>query len=960
MQGGYGPPPGGGYGAPPPAGGYGPPPGGGGYGPPPGGGGYGPPPGGGGYGPPPGGGPPAPAGGGGGGLAPGAAQVLKDRSFGMVLLLTIVTCGIYGIVVRYQMTDELRQATGDNSLNPGMDLLISLLFCPWMFFVMYRNSQKYAAAFKAAGVQRGDNSTTVLLLAIFGLSIVSEYFLIEDHNALCRLARGEQVLPTRRDRGKRAAMRSPVSFCALALLVAGCASSPPEAPKAAPPVASSAPRASAAADVAPVPQKPAFENPGGMWMPAQLKEQTETLKRLGVTDPALLSDPMSPVLSAIVFLGGCSASFVSPEGLVVTNHHCVQGALQYNSTPEHNLIEGGYLAKTQADEKSAGPAARIFVTQAISDVTPQVLAGLDAEKDDRARYKKIEQKQKEIVAACEKDRPDVRCTVAKYFEGASYYKVEQLEIRDVRLVYAPSAGIGNYGGEIDNWRWPRHTGDFSFYRAYVGPDGKPADFSKDNVPFKPKHVLKLASKPLEEGDFVMVAGYPGRTSRWKTALEVREAVEWSYPRRIRTFDEWIKVIAGLSADKEIAIKAEPLNRGLGNYLTNSKGQLEGLQKGGLLDQREKQERDLVTWVDADPARKAAYGDALKKQRELLLAAQKTREKDAALGELLRFSQMFGAAMTIVRMAEERPKPDAEREPDYQARNWRRLKQSLVAMTRQYHRTLDREMFVSVLAEALKVPEAERSELVALVGGKAPSVDSLKKEASKLFAKPTLEDEKARVTMFEKATTKELVASKDPLIQLALRARPLVKEMETRQETLAGALALVRPKYVEAVKKSSAAPLSPDANATLRITYGTVRGYKPTPDAPTYRPFSTLSEVVKKHTGKEPFAAPKGLLDVAGQKKLGPYADAKLGDVPVDFLADLHITGGNSGSATLNAKGELVGLVFDGNYEAMASDWVFVPAITRSIHVDLRYILWVMDAVDGADHLLKEMGVNPSL
>lgn len=196
MQGGYGPPPGGGYGGPPQPGGYGPPPGGGGYGPPPGGGGYG---------PPPGGGPPAPMGGGGGGLAPGAAQVLKDRSFGMVLLLSIVTCGIYGIVVRYQMTDELRQATGDQSLNPGMDLLISLLFCPWMFFVMYRNAQKYAAAFKAAGVQRGDNSTTVLLLAIFGLSIVAEYFLIEDHNALCRLARGEQVLPAPRDRGRRAA-----------------------------------------------------------------------------------------------------------------------------------------------------------------------------------------------------------------------------------------------------------------------------------------------------------------------------------------------------------------------------------------------------------------------------------------------------------------------------------------------------------------------------------------------------------------------------------------------------------------------------------------------------------------------------------------------------------------------------------------------------------------------------------
>ncbi|MCC6647279.1 MAG: S46 family peptidase [Polyangiaceae bacterium] len=755
-------------------------------------------------------------------------------------------------------------------------------------------------------------------------------------------------------------MRSPVSFCALLALVAGCASTPPEParPPLAAPVASTS--ASAAASPVPPPPAPVFENPGGMWMPEQLKAQTETLRRLGVDDPSKLTDPMSSVLGAIVFLGGCSASFVSPEGLVVTNHHCVQGALQYNSTPEQNLIEHGYLAKTRADERSAGPAARVFVTQAITEVTAKVLAGVDAEKDDRSRYKKMEQRQKDLVAACEAGRPEVRCTVARYFEGASYFQIEQLELRDVRLVYAPAAGIGNYGGEIDNWRWPRHTGDFSFYRAYVGPDGKPADYSKDNVPYKPRHALKLATTPLGAGDFVVVAGYPGRTSRWKTAREVREAVEWAYPRRIRTFDHWLKLIASLSSDKELALKAEPLNRGLANYLTNSRGQLDGLVKGGLLEQRERQERELLAWIDADPGRKAAYGPALARQRELLLGAEKTREKDATLGELSRFSHLFGAAMTIVRMAEERPKPDAEREPDFQQRNWRRTRQWLVTMSRQLHRTLDRELFASVLGEALTVPEAERSELVAWVGGAHATPESIAKASMKLFDKPSLADEKARVEAFDKATTASLRASRDPLIQLALRARALVREQEARKESLEGALALVRPAYVEAMKKASPVPLSPDANATLRLTYGTVRGYRPTPDAPVFRPFSTLSEVVAKHTGKDPFVAPQALLDAAAKKRLGPYVDGRLGDVPVDFLADLHITGGNSGSATLNARGELVGLVFDGNYEAMASDWVFVPSLTRSIHVDVRYMLWVMDAVDGADHLLTELGVTPSL
>jgi hypothetical protein len=644
----------------------------------------------------------------------------------------------------------------------------------------------------------------------------------------------------------------------------------------------------------------------------------------------------------------------------------VQGALQYNSTPEKNLIKDGFLAKGRADEKWNGPQARVYVTRAFKDVTAAVLDGLDKIKGDRERFEKIEARQKELVATCEKGRPGIRCSVAKFFEGAQFFQIEQLELRDIRLVYAPAAGIGNYGGEIDNWRWPRHTGDFSFYRAYVAPDGQPADHAAENVPYKPVHHLKLASKPLAEGDLVFVAGYPGRTYRHKTQSEVAEAVDWYYPRRLRFCQEYATLLEGMAAkDKELAIKATPLIRGLNNAMTNTRGQLEGLVKGGLAGQKAKLEADLRAFIDADPARKAKYAGVLEKMASLHDANAKLRERDASLGELLRLPKLPGAAVTLVRMAEERPKADAERKPDYQERNWKRHEQAQQALDKSYTRSMDRALLTLALERIDKLPAADRDVLLTAVLGRKPGKAPLKageieKAVNALYEKTTLEDEKVRLKLLSSATTAELRKSKDPLIALALRLRPLEKEQEERDEAYTGAMSLERPRYIAALRELAGGVLAPDANSTLRLTYGTVRGYKPSPDKPAFRPFTTLTEVVSKATGQEPFNAPPALLAAAKARKFGPYIDAKVGDVPVDFLADLHITGGNSGSATLNARGELVGLVFDGNYEAMASDWVFIPPITRSIHVDLRYILWVMDAVDGADGLLKEMGVKPAI
>ncbi|MGB1276449.1 MAG: S46 family peptidase, partial [Nannocystaceae bacterium] len=455
--------------------------------------------------------------------------------------------------------------------------------------------------------------------------------------------------------------------------------------------------------------KPAFENPGGMWMPTQIGAHAEALKHAGLElDPSVLTDPTSFPLGAIVSLGGCSASFVSNEGLIITNHHCVGRYLQSNSTPESNLLENGFLANTRAEEKSGGPRARVFVTQAFTDVTDKVLGGLDKVTDDKERYKTIAERRKQLINTCEQDRPDTRCLVSSFFEGAQFFQIEQLEIRDVRLVYAPHPGIGVYGGEIDNWRWPRHTGDFSFLRAYVGKDGKPADFAADNIPYTPPHHLKVASEKTKAGDFVMVAGYPGRTTRLKTAGEVREAADWTYNYRIQMYEEYIAVLKQLSElDPELKIKAAGRLRGLSNYYTNFKGMRDGLNQGGLASEKEKLEGELQTWINADQARKAKYGDVLAKIGELNAQRKQTRESDAAFSGILRGSSLLGTALDLLKWADQREKPDAERKRGYQEKDVADDVVAYESMQKTYDPRLDRAVFKLFLTRAAKLPEDKR-------------------------------------------------------------------------------------------------------------------------------------------------------------------------------------------------------------------------------------------------------------
>jgi len=746
----------------------------------------------------------------------------------------------------------------------------------------------------------------------------------------------------------------------LPLVASSCGQ--PSPPAAAPPVAASAvpmPPASATvptlvSDPKAPPKNPWFENRGGMWMPSQMAGHAEMLKKLGLTiDPALLSDPLSPLLSSVISLGGCSASFVSPDGLVITNHHCATGALQLNSTAKANLLKDGYMAPTRAAEKSNGPSARAFVTRKVTNVTNDFQKALASKTSDLQMANAIEGVEKSIVAACEKGRPGIKCSVARFYNGAEFYLIEQLEIRDLRLVYAPAAGIGNYGGEIDNWRWPRHTGDFTFFRAYVGKDGNPADYSPENVPYRPQHHLKIATTPLAEGDLVMVAGYPGRTQLLRTLAEAEQTVSWLYPRRVKMAEEYLAMLKEVGdRDGDVAVRATPFVRRFGNGLTNTKGQLEGLIQGGLLAEKKADEDQLRAFIAKTPQNKLKFGTAIDDIKKAVDENAKYREADASLrGEIL-MPKLMSAANTIVRMAEELPKNDSDRDPEFQERKWPDLKNAMETIDKQYHVDLDKALLRLALERALRAPEAERTKAVEIICGPNPTKQSIAKAVDELYGTSSFHVTANRIEYLMKASPAVFKKLNDPIINLMIKLRPILRESEEREKAFTAKLAQITPRYIAALRAFRGTEIAPDANSTLRLTYGVVRGYTPKNGAPLAS-FTHLDGMLAKNTGKDPFVVPPRLLQAVKEGKLGGYTEHTM---PVDYVSTLHITGGNSGSATLNANGELVGLAFDGNYESVASDWLYVPSVTRSIHVDIRYVLWLLANVDGGAHLLAEMGV----
>jgi len=690
----------------------------------------------------------------------------------------------------------------------------------------------------------------------------------------------------------------------------------------------------------------------GMWMPSQLPQLAKQLKAAGFKgNPADLADLTKPPMSAVVSIGGCTASFVSPQGLVVTNHHCALGAIQLNSTAERNLIQDGFIAASMADEPSAGPAARIWVTVGFDPITDRILADARG-KTGRAYYEAVETAQKAAVAACEQDAGH-RCSVASMYYGREYYLIKQLELKDVRLVYAPPRAIGNYGDEIDNFMWPRHTGDFTFYRAYVGKDGKPAAYSKDNVPYAPPAHLTVSTAPVKAGDFAMVAGYPGTTFRHRTASEFANQIDWLLPNRVDVVGGLIRTIETATAgDKAKEVLYASAVAGNKNTLKRAQGELDGLRRSDAVRVRREDEAAMLAWLAKQPNAASLQADIRAMQAQLD-AGQATRERDFLLPFLR--PGLLGSAITLRRLAMERGKPDAQRESGFQQRDEVLIEGGLKQLQRRYDPEVEKATLRYALKRYYALPASQHLNEFDAAFGANETIASAKLDS--LYAQTKLGVEADRLALM-KASPDAVLASTDPLMQLAAALQPALLRLEEEGKQRSGELMRLRPAYMQALigyRESQGRAVYPDANSTLRVSYGKVSPLSPR-DGLDYRPLTTVAGIVEKNTGVEPFDAPKPLLDAIAAGDFGSTIDPTLKTQTVDFMTNLDTTGGNSGSPVLDANGKLIGLNFDSNWEAVSASWMFDPRYKRAIHVDMRYLRWLLAKVYPAPHLLKEMNL----
>lgn len=719
----------------------------------------------------------------------------------------------------------------------------------------------------------------------------------------------------------------------------------------------------------------------GQWQPHQMAELQAELSAKGIEIPGKqLADLSQYPMSAIVSLGYCSASFVSPKGLVVTNHHCAYNAIQNNSTKANNLIEKGFLAKTLGEELSAGAQERLYITEAVTDVTAQVSGNLAPELSGAARYEAIEANRKALIKSCEAD-PNYRCSVVSFHHGMQYFQIKQLMLQDVRLVYAPSEAIGNFGGDIDNFEYPRHTGDYAFLRGYVGKDGKPARYSVDNVPYQSKHYLKVNANGVRAGDGILLAGYPGRTSRYRLADEIAFAADWQYPAQVKTYMQIINTIDRLGAtDADLKVKYASTVKSLNNRMKKLQGLLDGFKVTDIHAIKQQQQQELLSWINSD-AKYQQFQQSINELQTVIDAEQAYTQQTYYFDNAKR-SDMLQAAMRLYRLAVESEKPDAEREMGYQQRDLAMIESRLARLEKSFHPTMDLAIWSEQVAEYLAQPDAVRVAELDAALGLTPNmtIQQVSEKLAPLYQHTTLTTTAGRKAWLGKVPN-DFTNSSDPFIKLAVALFAKNKTLELEEKTLAGKLSQIRPAYMQAIiafNKTQAKPVYPDANSTLRITYGSVEGY-PAKDGVYKTPFTSVKGMIAKRQAEYPFSLPQKLVDAYNAGKTDGYFYTDLAakfepgflcrlagcpvpevkafnSVPVNFLSSADTTGGNSGSAVMNGKGELVGLNFDSTYESITKDWYFNPEITRAIHVDIRYVLWLMQHVDGAQNLLDEMDI----
>ena len=673
--------------------------------------------------------------------------------------------------------------------------------------------------------------------------------------------------------------------------------------------------------------------------------------------PADLYDPNGvSIKDAIVIVGGGTGEFVSPEGLLLTNHHVAFDALVAASTPANDYGTVGFTAKTRAEELPA-QGFTVTITQDLRDVTAEVTAGAPEAAPERGRA--IAAKIETIEEAGAKPSDGISVRVLPMNEGLTYYKFTYLTLPDVRIVYAPPKSIGFYGGDPDNFEWPRHCGDFTFMRAYTGPDGKPAEYSKANVPYKPKKFLSLSMEGVREGDFLMVMGYPGSTRRYRESYSIAYNQDIYMPFLVDLYTYRIETLRNMGKnDPALRVKLQSDIFGLSNDLKNYEGSVVAMRRAAIVEKRRAEEAAFAGWVNADPARKAAYGEALPALEKAYRELTATAMRDQLIQQIFGATDLLGIAFLAQGAAADKEKPEGERSPAFAPERMQRIRAQIGGALANRNPTAERQFIAYLLMKAAELPATQKIDFVEKRFGGLQG--EARRRAEEDFARSVVDGKRFSTAegvagLFD-LTSAQMRELKEPLLDFASELGEEFQRIQLRTQTFNAAVGRWRPLLVKGMAEMKGSKLYPDANRTLRFSYGEVKGYVPR-DAAIYLPFTSLSGVVEKDTGREPFDAPARLKELYRSKDFGPYAAPGGADVPVDFLSTNDIIGGNSGSPVLNVRGEQVGIVFDGNYEGLGNDFFYNDDKGRTISVDIRYVLFITDKFGGAGYLLKELDIK---
>jgi hypothetical protein len=685
----------------------------------------------------------------------------------------------------------------------------------------------------------------------------------------------------------------------------------------------------------------------GMYPMSEIHRLNLQEKGLQIDTDQIFSENAISLSDAIVNIGGCTGSFISKDGLILTNHHCAFGAAQAVSDADNDYLANGFIAKDRGEEIPA-PGYTVRITQSFKDVSGEVLSVLTPSMTFAERTKAIRKKRNEIEKAAEEANPGLRAEVAEMFIGKTYVLFLYTYIRDVRLVYIPPVSIGNYGGETDNWIWPRHTADFALMRAYVDKDGKGADFSADNEPFTPKNHLKINAAGVQEEDFVMILGYPGRTYRHRTAAYF----DYEANLRMPYIEEWyrwqINLMEARSAENpELAVRLATRIKRLANTQKNYKGKLLGMRRIGIIEKKRAEEKALMTYINTDGSRRTEYGSLLGKIEENYKQATTSFDRRMFLQSLRSSSQLLNLAYVAHKSAIERGKDDTERDRWYRDKNRDRYFSFIKINIRNFDAETDRLILNELLLRALDIPGL-LNEFSGLKDLTKTNVDDFTRN----LYKSQLADTKTFAELFN-ADLDEVRKNEDPAMNLMDGLIDVYEADSEKSKERRGKLDDLHARLLEVQKAFIGEDFIPDANGTYRLTFGYIRGYTPR-DAVYYSPITTLKGVMEKNTGMEPFAVPNKFRDLYQNEKNSRFYNAKIGGVPVCILYNMDTTGGNSGSPVLNARGELIGLNFDRAFEATINDFAWNESYSRSIGVDIRYLLFLLEGYAKADDLLKEM------